>query len=371
VSDGSGEKKRRVFRESLFGRRRSHARGGAGEAQRGGAPEVTVPRAIHVFHYTAEALEETDVQFAEDLARFRSAGGVTWVNVDGLGNPDLVREIGRVFDLHDLALEDVCSLRQRPKVEHYPTHLYVVMKALHYEEAFWTEQVSIFLGPGFVLTFHERPGDALEPVRERLRSATGPLRREGADYLLYAIVDAIVDGYFPFLERVGGTVEEVEDEVVSKPTRRTVGRIHEIKRDLFDVRRVAWPLRDALNVLLRDEPAVVGKTARLYLRDCYDHVVLVLDIVETYRDLVGSLTDVYISSIDLRMQEIMKVLTVIATIFMPLSFIAGVYGMNFRNMPELGLAWGYPAALALMALIAIVMLVWFHRKGWLRRTNDR
>lgn len=362
MSDEARKPRRRVFREALLGPRR---------AEREGKPDLVAPKSIHVIHYTQESLEETDVEFAEDLARFRKAGGVTWVNVDGLGNPDLVAEIGRVFELHDLALEDVCSLRQRPKVEHYPTHLYVVMKSLRWEGEFATEQVSIFLGPGFVLTFHERPGDALDPVRERLRAGTGPLRGEGADYLMYAIIDAIVDGYFPFLERVGEVVEDVENEVIAKPTRRTVARIHEIKRDLFDVRRVAWPLRDALGVLLRDEPAVVGKTARLYLRDVYDHVVLVLDIVETYRDLVAGLTDVYISSIDLRTQEVMKVLTVIATVFMPISFIASLYGMNFKHMPELDRPWAYPAALALMALIVTVMLLWFRRKGWLRRTDGR
>ena len=357
--------KRGLFIEALFGRRRPRAHGAKPGVVE--PPEMFVPRAIHVFHYTSDAIEEADVEFPEDLAKYRTREGVTWVNVDGLGNEDLIREIGRIYELHPLAVEDVRSLRQRSKVDRYPTHLYIVLKMLHFEQELWTEQVSVFLGPNFVLTFQERPGDCLESVRERLRTGGGQMRREGADYLMYAIADAIVDNYFPFLERVGEVVEDVEDEVVTKPTRRTVGRIHEVKRDLFDVRRATWPLRDALNALLRDETPLVGKTARIYLRDCYDHSVLVLDIVETYRELVSGLTDIYLSSINVKMQEVMRVLTIIATIFMPLSFIASVYGMNFVHLPEKDWTYGYAFAWGIMILIAAIMLVYFWRKGWLRR----
>ncbi len=359
--------RRGLFVEALFGRRPPRRRAAAEGVVE--PPELVMPKSIHVFHYTAETVEETDVEFAEDLARYRGRGGVTWVNINGLGNADLIREVGRVFGLHPLAVEDVHSLRQSSKVDRYPDHIYVVMKQLHYEEELWTEQVSLFLGTDFVLTFQERPGDCLEAVRDRIRTGKGPVRREGADFLMYALIDAFVDDYFPFLERVGAVVEDIEDEVVTQPSRRTVGRIHEIKRDLFHVRRVAWPLRESLNALLRDESPLVGKTARVYLRDVYDHAVLILDIVETYRELVGGLTDVYLSSTNIKMQEVMKVLTVIATIFMPLSFIASVYGMNFRHMPELEWQWGYYATWGVMALVTIVMLAWFWRKGWLRRTD--
>jgi magnesium transporter len=231
--------------------------------------------------------------------------------------------------------------------------------------------VSLFLGKDFVLTFQEDPGDCLDPIRERLRTGAGHLRREGADYLMYAILDAIIDGYFPFLESFGETVEDLEDAVVERPTRATLARVHEVRRDLLNVRRCIWPLRDVVNGLVRDETPLIGKNTRLYLRDCAQHTVYILDVIETYRELTASLMDVYVSSVSNRLNEVMKVLTVIATIFMPLTFLAGVYGMNFNtsaspyNMPELNWRWGYVACWAVMFLIALLMLVLFRRKGWL------
>ena len=328
-------------------------------------PGAHVPEAIHLFHYTAQAVEEIEAASLKDVARYKGKEGVTWVNVDGLGNADMIGEIGSLFGLHPLALEDVLNAPQRAKVDDSGSHIVTVIRMLHLEAAIETEQVSIFLCPNVVITVQERPGDCLEPVRQRLRKGTGNVRRHGADYLMYAIVDAIVDNYFPFLERIGEVVEELENEVVAKPTRGTVGRVHAIKRDLLDVRRSVWPLREALNGLLRDESPLVHKATRLYLRDCYDHTVQVLDVVETYRELAGGLMDVYLSSVSNKMNEVMKVLTVIATIFIPLTFIAGVYGMNFEAMPELKLPWAYPAVWAVMIVVAVTMLVLFRRKGWL------
>ena len=330
-------------------------------------PGAVTPSAVHLIHYTADSLEERDLPAVGDIAPYVGKSGVTWLNVDGLGNVEMIRQLGDLLELHPLALEDVLNVPQRPKVDDYDTHIFVVIRMLHLADTVETEQVSIFLGRNYVVTLQEHPGDCLEPVRQRLRKATGQIRRQGADYLMYAILDAIIDNYFPFLERVGEVVEKLENEVVENPTRRTVGRVHAIKRDLLDVRRSVWPLRDALNGLLRDESPLVHKATRLYLRDCYDHAIQVLDIVETHRELAGGLMDVYLSSVSNKMNEVMKVLTIIATIFIPLTFIAGIYGMNFERMPELRQPWGYAAVWAVMVAVAIVMLVLFRRKGWLGR----
>ncbi|HUW58830.1 MAG TPA: magnesium/cobalt transporter CorA [Planctomycetota bacterium] len=327
--------------------------------------EAHVPESFHVFRYTADAVEETELDDVAKLADLRKREGVTWVNFDGLGNLEMVRALGALLDLHPLALEDVLHTRQRPKADDYESNIFVVLRMLHFENGVETEQVSMFLGSDYVVTFQEHPGDCLDPIRERLRKGTGQLRRQGADFLMYAIIDTIIDNYFPFLEQVGEVVEELEDEVVENPTRQTLGRVHEIKRGLLDVRRSIWPLRDAVNTLIRDESALLGKTARTYLRDCYDHTIHVLDVVETYRELAGGLMDVYLSSVSNKMNEVMKVLTIIATIFIPLTFIAGVYGMNFEKMPELRSAWGYPVVWIVMVVVAVIMLVNFRRKGWL------
>ena len=331
---------------------------------------ATVPKGMHVIHYGPDFLEEAEVATAEDLARLRDGKGVVWVNVDGLGDADLLAKLGELFDLHPLALEDVSSVHQRPKVDEYPDSLYVVVRMLHYEAEVRTEQVSLFLGHDFVLTVQEDVGDCLDPIRERLRKGTGQLRRHGADYLTYAIVDAIIDHHFPVLEELGEVVEQLEDEVVANPTRGTLARVHQAKRALLAVRRSAWPLREAINSLLRTESRLIGKTARVYLRDCYDHTVRILDIVETHRELAGDLTDIYLSSMSNKLNQVMKVLTIIATIFMPLTFLAGVYGMNFKYLPEVYWRWGYAAFWGAIIAVTLVMLWLFWRKGWLGGGKD-
>ncbi|KPJ56310.1 MAG: magnesium transporter [Planctomycetes bacterium DG_58] len=327
--------------------------------------EAQVPETVHLFHYTEDSVEETDLADVKELARYRKKEGVTWVNVPGLGSVEMLHDLGELLSLHPLALEDVLQIPQRPKVDDYEGHLFVVLRMLHYEEAVDTEQVSIFLGSDYVVTFQERPGDCLDPIRERLRKGTGQLRRQGADYLMYAIIDTVIDNYFPFLEQVGEVVEDLEGEVVENPTRQTLSRVHDIKRGLLDVRRSVWPLRDAVNQLIREETPLIGKTAQLYLRDCYDHTIHVLDVVETYRELAGGLMDIYLSSVSNKMNEVMKVLTIIATIFIPLTFIAGIYGMNFEKMPELKWPWAYPLVWGVMVVVAIVMLLFFRHRGWL------
>jgi len=253
--------------------------------------EAHTPKTIRVIHYTAESIDEAEVDSVEAIAEHLGEEGVAWINLDGLGNVDMVRELGTMFGLHPLALEDVLNVRQRPKVDDYDDHLYAVIRMLHYEDAVETEQVSVFLGKNVVLTFQEHPGDCLEPIRDRLRKGKGQIRRQGADYLMYAILDAIIDGYFPFLDQLSDVVEKLEDQVVERPDRKTLGRVHNVKRDLLNIRRSIWPLRDAINSLIREESHLVGDTARLYLRDCYDHAIHVLDVIETYRELAGGLMD--------------------------------------------------------------------------------
>jgi magnesium transporter len=332
------------------------------------APEGIVPKGFHVISYTPFSFVETTVTSVADLACFRDTDTVTWINVDGLGDANVIAEIGKLFDFHPLALEDALSVPQRPKVDLYGDHLFLVFRMLHHEAAVEVEQISLFLSAGLVVTFQEAPGDCLDPIRERLRKGVGRLRGEGADFLMYAILDAVIDNYFPFLERLSDVVEALEDEVVARPRPSVIARVHEVKRDLLEVRRSVWPLRDAISKLLREESALVGRTTRLYLRDCYDHTVHTLDVVENHRELVSDLMDVYLSSLSNRLNEVMKVLTVISTIFIPLTFIAGVYGMNFRHMPELDRPWAYPVLWVIMIAIGLGMLYAFWKKGWLGNT---
>ena len=310
----------------------------------------------------------------DDVAAIRDHLGkwpVVWVNVDGLGDVEVIQQLGDLFGLHQLALEDVLSLNQRPKVEEYEDCLFLVARMIEPGLPVRTEQISIFLGEGFVLTFQEHPGDCLDIVRKRLREGKGRIRTMGADYLAYCLLDAVVDAYFPHLDELSDVIETMETEVVEDPTAGTVSRIHQLKRDLLTVRRIMGSLREAINALIREDEGPITDATRLYLRDCHDHTVRILDLVETYRELAGGLLDVYLSSVSNRMNEVMKVLTVIATMFIPLTFLAGVYGMNFSgdasrwNMPELRWYWGYPAFIAAIVVLAIFELFLFWRKGWL------
>ncbi len=304
----------------------------------------------------------------EELERHR----VLWVDVRGLANAELITGIGRLFELHPLALEDVVHTHQRAKVEEYASGYYLVVRIPHLvDSCMELEQISIFLGERFVVTFQEREGDSFEPIRERIRTAHGRIRSLGPDYLVYALLDAVVDSYFPFVEAYGDRLEDLEDRILTDPDKTVINAIHEIKRDLLLIRRAVWPLREAVNLLLRDGSKQIGEETRLYLRDVYDHTIQLVELTETQREIASGLLDVYLSSVSNRMNEVMKVLTIIATIFIPLSFVTGVYGMNFDvsrspwNMPELHWRYGYPFALGLMAAIAIGLLLYFRRKRWL------
>lgn len=306
----------------------------------------------------------------EDVRKTKGTHPVLWVNIDGLGDAETIRAIGEIFGFHALALEDVLSGLQRSKVETFGDHIFVVLREPHKGEYLDSDQVSLFLGSGVLVTFQEKAGDCFDLVRQRIRGSRGKICNQGADYLAYSLIDAVIDAYFPVLERLGERLDTLEDEAVMRPTQATSCAIHQIKRELLNIRRAVWPAREAIGTLIRDElPVITGET-RTYLRDCYDHLVQLVEVMENYREIGSDLMDIYLSSISLKLNEVMKVLTIIATIFMPLSFIASIYGMNFdtkhpTNMPELEWKYGYVFALAIMALTALSFLWYFWGKGWI------
>ncbi len=351
-------------------RRRRHLPPGTAPGTLHVDPDAPRPM-IQVLAYGPDGVVEDTVEEPEDLGRYLGRWPVTWVNVDGLGDAATLERLGAVFGLHRLALEDVVHVHQRAKVEQYGDRVFIVARMVRRGEVLEGEQLSLFLGAHAVVTFQERPGDVFEAVRERIRHSGKKIRTAGADYLAYALLDAVVDGYFPVLEEFGERLEQLEERIFARPDETTVTALHQVRRELLDLRRSVWPQRDALNALMRDEVEPFAEETRLYLRDVYDHAVRVIDLVETYRESASSLMDVYLSSLSHRMNEVMKILTIIATIFIPLSFIAGVYGMNFDpevspwNMPELGWSFGYPLALAIMLAVACGLVWYFRRKRWL------
>jgi magnesium transporter len=323
---------------------------------------------ITLIEYGPDCLEEKRGADSDELLRHLNNELVTWINIDGLGDLSVLRILGQRFNLHPLALEDVLDTSQRPKVEQYDDYLFLVAKMIYVDKdkEIGAEQVSMFLGKTFLITLQEEADfDVFEPVRARIRSAKGRIRKAGPDYLAYALLDSIIDQYYPVLESIGTEIDAIEDELVDHPLVRPVGSLHEHKRTLTQIRRMVWPLRDVTNLLLHEDPGLIRPDTKLYLRDCYDHSVQLMDVVESYRDVLSGLTEIHISSIGLRTNEIMRILTVITSIFIPLTFIAGVYGMNFDHMPELSKPWGYGACLAVMAIVAGGQVLFFKRKHWL------
>ncbi|BAC88964.1 magnesium/cobalt transporter CorA [Gloeobacter violaceus] len=333
------------------------------------------PPEIHLIDYDAEQSTGRRVENPEELTPYLDNHSVSWADVRGFGSEDILRRLGKVFGLHPLVLEDIVNVPQRPKVEEYKDHLLIIARMVcptsETAEEFFSEQVSLILGKNYLLTVQEEAKfDVFGPVRERIRTAKGIICNQRADYLAYTLLDAIIDGFYPVLEDFGERLEELEAEVVENPTRATLERIYLLRRELLMLRRAIWPQRDVINALIRDANPLIGEEVRLYLRDCYDHAIQIIDMVETYRELASSLTDIYMSSVSNRMNEVMKTLTVISAIFIPLTFIAGVYGMNFDpekspwNMPELEWYWGYPFSLVLMFIVAVGLVVYFWRRGW-------
>ncbi|MFZ5929795.1 MAG: magnesium/cobalt transporter CorA [Pseudomonadota bacterium] len=333
---------------------------------------------IRMIAYDTAGTEDTLISdtrmLREKMAHKRS---VTWIDVTGLGDAGVLREIGEIFGLHRLALEDVINVHQRPKIEDYPDHTFIVMQMSEVTGEFIPEQFSIFLGKDFVLSFQEKPGDSFKTIRIRLNQEGSRIRNEGADYLAYALIDAVTDSYFPILENYGEAIELLEDRILGVTDISSIHELHGIRRKLMLVRRAIWPLRDVLNILTRERSPFISETTRVYFRDCADHCFQLIDIVDTARELAGNITDLYHSGASVRMNEIMTVLTIIATIFIPLGFIASLYGMNFDqsvspwNMPELGWRYGYLFSLSLMGATAIGLLGYFWRKGWIGRRKGR
>ena len=321
---------------------------------------------IRVMKFKPDHLEEHDIAGVAELKGLLEENTVCWIDVRGLGDEKVLREFAHLFSIHPLALEDVVNVPQRPKIERFEKHtLCITRMVLLRDEGIEPEQVSLFVGSNYVLTFQERSGDVFDPIRNRIRQGGPLLRSSGPSYLAYALLDAVIDGYYPILETFGEKLETLEDEIVANPHPSVLLEIHQAKRDLLAMRRAIWPQREAVNALIRDENPLITDAVRVYLRDCYDHCVQIMDGVETYRELAGGLMDVYLSSLGNRQNEVMKVLTIMASIFIPLTFMAGIYGMNFENMPELRSAWGYPLLLATMVVVAVGMTLYFRRKGWL------
>jgi magnesium transporter len=315
---------------------------------------------------------EHDFQEAEGATLPVAAGKdpktVTWLDIGGIHQLDVIEAVGKQYDLHPLLLEDIVNTDQRPKLDDYGRYIFLVLKMLYRDatgRSIQAEQVSLILGPTFVLSFQENGGDVFGPIRERLRTGKGRIRSLGADYLLYSLVDAIVDNYFSVLEGLGERIERLEDDLLADAKPETLHTIHAVKRDLLFLRKSVWPLREVVSGLARGDSSLIQSETRMYLRDVYDHTIQVMDTIEAYRDTTASMLEIYLSSLSNRMTAVMKVLTIITTIFMPLSFIAGIYGMNFEFMPELHWRWGYAFALGIMLSLGLGMLWFFKRKHWL------
>jgi magnesium transporter len=328
---------------------------------------------IKLLDYTPDEFVELELSDPDDCRPYLERKSITWVHVGGIARAETVRELGNLFGLHPLALEDVVNTGQRPKADSYGEQLFVVMNlpTVTDDNQVQTEQVSLFLGSNFLISFHRGESEPFEPVMQRLRKHSGKIRERSVDYLLYALLDVTIDRGFPVLEYLSEYIEDLEEELLEDPGKQTLAKIHRVKRELLLLRRMLWPQREVINLLVRDEQPHIQNETRPYLSDCYDHTIQIIDLIEVYREMTASMLDVYLSSVSNRLNEVMRVLTVIATIFIPLTFIVGVYGMNFSNkstspwaMPELNWYYGYPILWLVMLAIAGGMMFYFKRRKW-------
>jgi len=351
-----------------FVKKQSHKTGLApGSLVMVGEPKEAAPR-IRRFDFDARRVEERDLAAADLDLPPEAPPTVTWVNIDGLHDMDIIARIGRRFGIHPLTLEDVVNTGHRPKFDDLEEQLFIVFKMLDFDpqtDHIRSEQVSLVCGDGYVVSFQEAEGDVFEPVRSRIRKGRGRIRTAGSSYLAYALMDAAVDRYFSVLETIGERIEDLEREVLSEPDRETVNRIHELKRELIYCRKQVWPMREMVGMVLRSDSDLIRDDLKMFLSDLQDHAVQAVDTLESFRDMLTGLMDLYLSTMSQRMNEVMKVLTLIATIFIPLTFIAGIYGMNFKYMPELEWRWAYFGVLALMAVLGIGMAAVFKYRKWL------
>jgi magnesium transporter len=323
---------------------------------------------ITLINYDPDRLEEKELKSIEEAFPYKDTPPVSWINIDGLHEVGIIEKIGLHFGIHPLTLEDIVNTGQRPKVDDFEDYLYIVLKMLIFDETtchISSEQVSLILGPHFLISFQEIEGDVFNFVRERIRKGRIHMRKSGSDYLAYALVDAVVDHYFIILEKMGERIEQFEDRVYSEPTPEILQAVHDLKREIIYFRKQVWPMREVLNTLQKTESHLVQQTNKVFIRDVYDHTIQVIDTIESYRDIIAGMLDLYLSTMSNRMNEVMKVLTIMATIFIPLTFIAGIYGMNFKFMPELEWKWSYPLLWAVLLVIFGGMLLYFKRRKWL------
>ncbi len=329
---------------------------------------------IKIINYNAKNITEIEITKPEECIPFKEKTTMSWINICGLGNIDMIEKICKFYDLHPLIIEDILDTEQRPKIDVFEDYIFISMKLNLYDKntkLLSIEQISLILGDNFVITFQEKPSEVFRSIYGRLLNSQNRIRRLGADYLAYTLIDAVVDNYFYVIETIGDVIEDIEENVIVNPTPATMHAMHTLKREIIFFRKSVWPLREIINNLQRKISPLISEETEFHFRDVYDHIIQVIDSVETYRDLLAGILDLYVSSISNRMNEIMKVLTIFATIFIPLTFIAGLYGMNFNpakspfNMPELNWYFGYPFALGIMAIVAIIMLIFFKKKKWL------
>ena len=324
---------------------------------------------ITLIDYNGDYLAEKNIQNMDELLAVKDKPTVSWIHIDGIHDTRVLEQLGAVFGLHPLILEDILNTDQRPKMEDLGDYIFIVLKRFcnicDQNNDITSEQISVILGPNYVISLQEKEEDILNPIRDRIRTGKGRIRKAGADYLAYSIIDIILDSYFSILETLGEKIELEEEALLSNPMGRTLQAIQHLKRDMIFLRKSVWPLRETISALERSESPLIQESTGIYLKDIYDHAIQVLDTVETYRDMLSGMIDIYLSSLSNRMNQVMKVLTVIATIFMPMTFLAGVYGMNFKHFPELEWRWAYPLFWTVNLAIAVVMLILFKRKKWL------
>jgi magnesium transporter len=351
-----------------FAKKRSHKAGSSpGTLVHIGEKRRDVAR-ISLIGYDEKQLQERELGSMEEAFPLKDLPTATWINIDGLQDIELIEKVGRHFQIHPLTLEDILNTGQRPKWENFENYLYIVIKMLHFSESenlVTSEQVSLIVGENFLISFQESVGDVFDPVRDRIRKGRGQIRKMGCDYLAYALIDSVVDHYFLILEKISEQIEILETALIENPRPDTLNVIHDLKRETIYLRKQIWPLREVINRFAKEETNLISETTHVYLRDVYDHTIQIIDTIESFRDILSGMIDLYLSTISNKMNEVMKLLTIIATIFIPITFVAGIYGMNFKVMPELEWKWGYPAVWIVIAAIVFGLLLFFRRKKWL------
>lgn len=323
---------------------------------------------ITIVDYNEEQFQEKEAKSIKECFPYKDKPTVTWINIDGVHEVKIIEELGKNYNFHPLILEDIVDTDQRPKIKDFGDYIFIILKMHYYDKEnneIKIEQVSLIFGKNYVISFQEREGDVFDSIRERIRNNIGRIRKARADYLIYALMDAIIDNYFTILEKLGEETEDLEAKVIKNPVPANLQIIYRLKSELIFLRKSVWPLREVISILEKGESALIDKSTNIYLRDIYGHTIQVMDTVETLRDVISGTLEVYLSSVSNRMNEIMKVLTIIATIFIPLTFIVGIYGMNFQYMPELKWVWSYPVVLLGMLIIGIIMVFYFRRKKWM------